>query len=928
MKTKKPLIFLSILGLFLAFLLIFLPSHQAKAATAPPPVSSTLTTSPPGNTSTTAQTTSTVPIVPPSTSSQAPAVPVPKKEIPIIGLGSTDAKVTDMNGVPIKPTDDLFTWLNFNVNYNWSIADNIQINDGDTSSFQLPAGLVASGDLSFPIYDSNGVQIGTGSIKNGEQFGTITFNNVLSNTTIDRTGTLSLISKGTSTSNTNDGENWMFNKVGWVAGYDSNGVPNELTWNIAFNPNQHNLSNVVITDILGPNQEYIPGSINAIGGSYIDGKFVGVSQLNPTVTTEGNKVIISFPGNVTTAVDIYYRVKVTGANPDGSNTWRNHANMGSSEGNYEVDASTSWGGSGTGGGNVQTGGFQLTKVDSTTNKPLAGAIYELTDSTGKVIMSNLETNSNGQIAIKGLALGSYTLTETKAPTGYQVNSSPINFTIPTDGNLTVGLGQTDVVDTGNVVLTKTDSKLNKLLPGAVFDLLDSSGSILKGNLVTDANGQIGITGLEPGSYSLVETKAPEGYDINPDPIKFEVTSGKTTDLQANDFATPEPEVGSVVLTKVDSKVNKLLPGAVFDLLDSNGVVVQSGLETDSNGQISVSGLAVGSYSLVETKAPEGYDIDPNPIKFEITKDKTSDIQAEDIATPEEPGTVLPPIITPEEPDVGNVILNKVDTNDKTPLAGAIYDLLDNNGKVIQSGLVTDANGQINLAGLPVGSYSLVETKAPENYLINKDPIKFEITKNGTTVLEATNTEILAGPPDEEGPGTTIPPVNPPTVKPPVKPVPPVTPPTVKPPVKPVPPVTPPTVKPPVKPVPPVTPPTVKPPVKPEIPTVPGVTNPPTEPIKPEPPVNPVEPGQVIPPVSPETPSVTPPIGPSGVIPPTSSENVSGGSSSGVSTTPGSSSSDKGKFPQTGNESGLLLTVIGFMAVLFLLLKHLIKKPKA
>jgi len=922
MKTKKPLIFLSILGLFLAFLLIFLPNgHEVRAATVSPPTTSTLTTAPPGTTTTTNAITA---------SSTTTPVAQPKKEIPILGLGSNDAAVTDMNGQPVKPTDDLFTWLNFNVNYNWSIADGIQINDGDTSSFQLPAGLVASGDLTFPIYDDAGVQIGTGTIKNGEKFGTITFNNVLSTTTTDRKGTLSLVSKGTSTSNGNEGENWMFNKVGWVAGYDQNGTPNELTWNVAFNPNQHNLTNVVITDILGPNQEYIPGSINAIGGSYVDGKFVGVNQLNPTVTTEGNKVIISFPGTVTTAVDIYYRVKVTDVTPGATNTWRNHANMGSSEGNYEVDASTSWGGSGTGGGTVQTGGFQLTKFDSVSNKPLAGATYELTDSTGKVVMSNLETNSNGQIAIKGLALGSYTLKEITAPTGYQVNSTPINFTIPTDGNLTIGLGQADVADTGNVTLTKTDAQ-DKLLPGAIYNLLDSNGNILQGNLVTDKNGVIGITGLEPGSYSFVEIKAPEGYDINPDPIKFEITSSNTTNLQAKDQTTPEPSVGNVVLTKVDAKVNKLLPGAIYDLQDSNGVVIQSGLETDSNGQISISGLPVGSFALVETKAPEGYDINPDPIKFEITKDNTTELQAEDIESPEGPGTITPPTITPEEPDVGNVTLNKVDTNDNTPLAGAVYDLLDNNGKVIQSGLTTDANGQINIAGLPVGSYSLVETKAPENYLINKDPIKFEITKNGTTVLEAKNTEILATPPEGENPGTTVPPTTPPTVKPPVKPVPPITPPTVKPPVKPVPPVTPPTVKPPVKPVPPVTPPTVKPPVKPEPPVEPekpGVTNPPTEPIKPEPPVKPEEPGQVIPPAEPENPNVvTPPVSPNEVLPPIGSGNVGGGSSSGISTTPGSSSSDKGKFPQTGNESGLLLTVIGFIAVLFLFLKHLIKKSK-
>ena len=911
MKYKKSMFFISLVGLFLAFLFFIIPNvSTANAATVSPPVSG-LTSSPPGTSTAVSQSTVT-----------------PRSDIPIIGLNGSDASVTDMNGTPVKPTDDLFTWLNFNVNYNWSIADNVQINDGDTSSFTLPAGLVSSGDLSFPIYNSKGVQIATGSIKNGEKVGTITFNNELANTTTDRKGTLSLVSKGTSTGTGNEGENWMFNKVGWVAGYDSNGVPNELTWNVAFNPNQHNLSNVVITDILGPNQEYIPGSINAIGGSYVDGKFVGVNQLHPTVTTEGNKVIISFPGNVTTAVDIYYRVKVTGANPDGSNTWRNHANMGSSEGNYEVDASTSWGGSGTGGGTVQTGGFQLTKLDSVTNKPLAGATYELTDSTGKVVMTNLETNSNGQIAIKGLALGSYSLKEITAPAGYQVNTDPINFTVPTNGDLIVGLGQKDVADTGNVILTKVDSKVNKLLPGAIYNLLDSNGNILEGNLVTDANGEIGITNLSPGSYSLVEIKAPEGYDLNSNPIKFEITSNKTTILEAENVATPsepgtvqpptitpeEPAVGNVVLTKVDSKVNTLLPGAIFNLLDNNGNVIQSNLATDGNGKITIAGLPVGSYSLVEVKAPEGYDINKDPIKFEITKDVTTELEAEDIATPSEPGTVLPPIITPEEPPVGELLLNKVDSVTNDPLPGAVYDLLDNNGNVIQSNLTTDGNGKISISGLPVGSYSLVETKAPENYQLNKTPIKFEITKNNTTVLEAKNVEILSGP---EEPGTTIPPVKP---EEPGKPG------VTNPPVKPEQPGKPGVTNPPTEPISP------KPPVKPEEPGKPGVTNPPTEPISPKPPVKPEQPGKpgvTNPPVSPENPNlVTPPVNPGTILPPINSGNNNGGSSTGSSVNSGgstSSSTDKGKFPQTGNESGLLLTIIGLIIAMFLVLKQLIKK---
>ncbi|GEO79774.1 SpaA isopeptide-forming pilin-related protein [Companilactobacillus mindensis] len=657
---KRSLIFISILGLFIAFLFLLTPRAQiVNAATTAPPGTNT--------TQTTTQAPSTTPTDTSSNTASSTTSTIPKAELTVSGLTANDAVVTDMSGNPIQPSDNLYTWLNFNVNYNWSIPDDVKINAGDTVPFELPSGLVTPGDMSFPIYDSNNVEIGIATIKAGEASGTITFNDVLSNTNANRHGTLKLVAKGTNTGTGNEGQNWMYNKNGWIAGYDPTGVPNELTWNLALNPNEHNLNNVVLTDILGPNQEYIPGSLTAIAGSYVSGGFVSNGQeLHPTVTTDGNKVIISFPGTLTTAVDIYYRVKITGTPADGTTTWTNHATMGSSEDDYSVDSSTSWGGSGTGNGDQNVGTMTLTKTDATTGAPLAGAEYELKDSDGNVIISNAKTDENGQIVIKNLNYGSYTLTEVRAPDGYTLNPTPINFTLPDNGVINLTTDQKDTAETGAVVLKKVDPDTKDTIAGTTFNLLDKNGNIIKEGLVTDGNGEISVDNLPAGEYQFVETQPAEGYVANTTPIEFTVVAGQTTPVELEKFntaVTVTPDTGNVTLDKVDSVTGKFLPGAIYDLLDSNDNVIQSGLTTDENGQIKITDLPVGSYYFIETNPPEGYQDNLTPIEFFITQGQDSSVTAKDEAgtTPEipgepeppvEPGTPEPPIIIPNPGEPG------------------------------------------------------------------------------------------------------------------------------------------------------------------------------------------------------------------------------------------------------------------------------------
>ncbi|WP_054639880.1 SpaA isopeptide-forming pilin-related protein [Lactococcus fujiensis] len=67
--------------------------------------------------------------------------------------------------------------------------------------------------------------------------------------------------------------------------------------------------------------------------------------------------------------------------------------------------------------------------------------------------------------------------------------------------------------TGSVILTKTDKTTGKTLSGAKFNLYNSLGKLVKGNLITNSNGCIEVENLKPGNYYFVEILAPNGYEL-------------------------------------------------------------------------------------------------------------------------------------------------------------------------------------------------------------------------------------------------------------------------------------------------------------------------------------------------------------------------------------------------------------------------------
>lgn len=159
------------------------------------------------------------------------------------------------------------------------------------------------------------------------------------------------------------------------------------------------------------------------------------------------------------------------------------------------------------------------------------------------MQENLATGTDGKLAITSLKYDTYQLIETKAPTGYVLDASPVEFTIDAT-HQAIFVSKENKAIKGSVSLVKEDSETKATLAGAEFELQDKAGNTLRSNLITDNAGKLNITDLALGDYRLVETKAPVGYILDATPINFTISEAQLN-LTVTKENTKEPEIPGV-----------------------------------------------------------------------------------------------------------------------------------------------------------------------------------------------------------------------------------------------------------------------------------------------------------------------------------------------------------------------------------------------
>ncbi|RAS95752.1 collagen-binding protein, partial [Bacillus cereus] len=365
---------------------------------------------------------------------------------------------------------------------------------------------------------------------------------------------------------------------------------------------------------------------------------------------------------------------------------------------------------------VDNGQFKLLKKDSESGQLLPGAKFDVIDKDGNVV-ETIITDGKGEALSKQLPVGTYTLKEVEAPKGYELSSSLVHVDVAANKTVTVDVLNKKIVEkaTGQFEIVKVDAEDKaKVLSDAEFEVYKDGKKVE--TLRTDKTGKVISHKLEPGTYTLKETKAPQGYKLLKEEIEVVVEANKVVEVQVENAK----ELGSLQVIKKDAESGKVLEGAEFKLKNETGQVVGEAKTTNKDGVVKFENLVPGKYTLEETKAPEGYKA------LEVT------VEVNVVAN-----TVIKQEVLNEkvkEKIKGQVEITKVDATDTNKkLAGAVFEILKDGTKI--DTLTTDKNGEATSKELEPGDYILKEVQAPEGYELSDKEIEFTISNQKIEVVK-------------------------------------------------------------------------------------------------------------------------------------------------------------------------------------------------
>ena len=256
--------------------------------------------------------------------------------------------------------------------------------------------------------------------------------------------------------------------------------------------------------------------------------------------------------------------------------------------------------------NAPIGGVELIKVNAADKtQRIPNTTFEIRRVSDGGLVDTVTTGTDGRVYVP-LESGSYYVVETEAGKGFQLDSTPIYFTVE-DGKMTTKTVTNKAIS--GILIHKVDSATGEGIYGVSFILYDSGNNPIAQE-TSDDRGYVRFENLTAGRYYLRELEN-EGYVRDTQKKTVYVKSGETTEVEWENT----PITGQIQITKRSADYNStnglsagtLLEGAVFEITDKAGNVVDT-IRTNNRGLAVSKRLPLSRYFVREVKAPEHYGI--------------------------------------------------------------------------------------------------------------------------------------------------------------------------------------------------------------------------------------------------------------------------------------------------------------------------------
>ena len=353
-------------------------------------------------------------------------------------------------------------------------------------------------------------------------------------------------------------------------------------------------------------------------------------------------------------------------------------------------------------------GLRLVKVDSTDpSKVIPNAVFEIKSVAGDYGPKEFTTDQNGEIDLSKLPTGAYVVTE-KSCEGYVIDQAQRIIQLAPNEDAQFVFTNT-IKPALQIIKTSSDGSRLKNVSFRIARIEDGTHYL---DRMTNEQGEILISDLEPGVYSVRETSTDSSHILDLREYHVELFPGKTSTLTIENQKRP-----NLTVYKHDADTGEPIADTVFEVRAADGHSVDQ-IKTDSEGKAELKNLLPGVYEISEKSVPSPWLLDAPSQLVTLYPNRDHTVYFENHQKP-------------------SLTVKKVDSVTGDPLQGAKFQVTyasnsTDSGDINDLGIFyTDENGQFQISGLRDGWYKISELEPPAGYSI-KEATQEVYIKSGTS----------------------------------------------------------------------------------------------------------------------------------------------------------------------------------------------------